>query len=47
MIPIPAQIINMEVELPIKRLVNLATRVSFLKVPKPKIKFTIYIPKIA
>jgi hypothetical protein len=46
-IPIPAQIMKIEVEFPIKRLLNVPKFVLFLKEPKQKIKFTTYIPKIA
>ncbi len=45
--PIPAQIINIEVELPMKRFVNFPKIVSSRNEPKQKVKFTINIPKIA
>jgi hypothetical protein len=45
--PIPAQIINMEVELPVKRVMNLPAKVVLLNDPKQKLKLTMYMPKIA
>jgi hypothetical protein len=37
----------MEVELPVKRVMNLPAKVVLLNDPKQKLKLTMYMPKIA
>lgn len=45
--PTPAQIINIEVELPVNNVINLPGRVGFANDPKQKLKLTINMPNIA